>query len=54
MNKKTDKEIPGLEIDVRETFDIDIDLKSKDGFILLIEELVEFKNNIVNSINTLF
>ena len=27
MNKKTDKEIPDLEIDVRETFDIDIDLK---------------------------
>ena len=27
MNNKTDKEIPDLEIDVRKTFDIDIDLK---------------------------
>ena len=51
MNKKTDKEIPDLEIDVRETFDIDIDLK-----VMAFKESNEYvpvSMNLINSIKIL-
>ena len=50
MNKKTDKEIPGLEIDVRETFDVDIDLKvmafkESNEYVPSIDESYKFDKN---------
>ena len=50
MNKKTDKEIPDLEIDVRETFDIDIDLKvmafkEPNEYVPSIDESYKFDKN---------
>ena len=50
MNKKTDKEIPDLEIDVRETFDIDIDLKvmafkESNEYVPSIDESYKFDKN---------
>ena len=50
MNKKTDKEIPDLEIDVRETFDIDIDLKvmafkESNEYVPTIDESYKFDKN---------
>ena len=50
MNKKTDKEIPGLEIDVREAFDIDIDLKvmafkESNEYVPSIDESYKFDKN---------
>ena len=50
MNKKTDKEIPGFEIDVRETFDIDIDLKvmafkESNEYVPSIDESYKFDKN---------
>ena len=44
MNNKTDKEIPDLEIDVRKTFDIDIDLK-----VMAFKEPNEYVPNIDES-----
>ena len=50
MNKKTDKEIPDDEIDVRETFDIDIDLKvmafkESNEYVPSIDESYKFDKN---------
>ena len=50
MNKKTDKEKPDLEIDVRETFDIDIDLKvmafkESNEYVPSIDESYKFDKN---------
>ena len=50
MNKKTDKEIPDLEIDVRKTFDIDIDLKvmafkEPNEYVPSIDESYKFDKN---------
>ena len=50
MNKKTDKEIPDLEIDVRKTFDIDIDLKvmafkESNEYVPSIDESYKFDKN---------
>ena len=50
MNKKTDKEIPDLEIDVRETFDIDVDLKvmaykESNEYVPSIDESYKFDKN---------
>ncbi len=50
MNNKTDKEIPDLEIDVRETFDIDIDLKvmafkEPNEYVPSIDESYKFDKN---------
>ena len=50
MNKKTDKEIPDLEIDVREAFDIDIDLKvmafkESNEYVPSIDESYKFDKN---------
>ena len=50
MNKKTDKEIPDHEIDVRETFDIDIDLKvmafkEPNEYVPSIDESYKFDKN---------
>ena len=50
MNNKTDKEIPDLEIDVRETFDIDIDLKvmafkESNEYVPSIDESYKFDKN---------
>ena len=50
MNKKTDKEIPDLEIDVREIFDIDIDLKvmaykESNEYVPSIDESYKFDKN---------
>ena len=50
MNKKTDKEIPDHEIDVRETFDIDIDLKvmafkESNEYVPSIDESYKFDKN---------
>ena len=50
MNKKTDKEIPDLEIDVTETFDIDIDLKvmafkEPNEYVPSIDESYKFDKN---------
>ena len=44
MNNKTDKETPDLEIDVRKTFDIDIDLK-----VMAFKEPNEYVPNIDES-----
>ena len=50
MNKKTDKEIPDLEIDVGKTFDIDIDLKvmafnESNEYVPSIDESYKFDKN---------
>ena len=50
MNNKTDKEIPDLEIDVRKTFDIDIDLKvmafkESNEYVPSIDESYKFDKN---------
>ena len=50
MNNKTDKEIPDLEIDVRKTFDIDIDLKVKafkkpNEYVPIVDESYKFDKN---------
>ena len=50
MNNKTDKEIPDLEIDVRKTFDIDIDLKvmafkEPNEYVPSIDESYKFDKN---------
>ena len=50
MNKKTDKEIPDLEIDVRETFDVDIDLKvmafkESNEYVPSVDESYKFDKN---------
>ena len=50
MNNKTDKEIPDLEIDARETFDIDIDLKvmafkEPNEYVPSIDESYKFDKN---------
>ena len=50
MNNKTDKEIPDLEIDVRKTFDIDIDLKvmafkEPNEYVPTIDESYKFDKN---------
>ena len=50
MNKKTDKEIPDLEIDAREAFDIDIDLKvmafkESNEYVPSIDESYKFDKN---------
>ena len=50
MNKKIDKEIPDLEIDVRKTFDIDIDLKvmafkDPNEYVPSIDESYKFDKN---------
>ena len=50
MNNKTDKEIPDLEIDVRKTFDIDIDLKvmafkKPNEYVPNIDESYKFDKN---------
>ena len=50
MNNKTDKEIPDLEIDVRNTFDIDIDLKvmafkEPNEYVPSIDESYKFDKN---------
>ena len=50
MNNKTDKEIPDLEIDVRKTFDIDIDLKvmafkEPNEYVPSIDESYKFDTN---------
>ena len=50
MKKKTDKENPDLEIDVRETFDIDIDLKvmafkESNEYVPTIDESYKFDKN---------
>ena len=50
MNNKTDKEIPDLEIDVRKTFDIDIDLKvmafkETNEYVPSIDESYKFDKN---------
>ena len=50
MNSKTDKEIPDLEIDVRKTFDIDIDLKvmafkEPNEYVPSIDESYKFDKN---------
>ena len=50
MNKKTEKEIPDLEIDVKETFDIDIDLKvmafkESNEYVPSIDESYKFDKN---------
>ena len=50
MNKKIDKEIPDLEIDVRKTFDIDIDLKvmafkEPNEYVPSIDESYKFDKN---------
>ena len=50
MNSKTDKEIPDLEIDVRKTFDIDIDLKvmafkESNEYVPSIDESYKFDKN---------
>ena len=50
MNNKTDKEIPDLEIDVRKTFDIDIDLKvmafkQSNEYVPSIDESYKFDKN---------
>ena len=50
MNNKTDKEIPDLEIDVRKTFDIDIDLKvmafkDPNEYVPSIDESYKFDKN---------
>ena len=50
MNNKTDKEIPDLEIDVRKTFDIDIDLKvtafkEPNEYVPIVDESYKFDKN---------
>ncbi len=50
MNNKTDKEIPDLELDVRKTFDIDIDLKvmafkEPNEYVPSIDESYKFDKN---------
>ena len=50
MNNKTDKEIPDLEIDVRKTFDIDIDLKvmafkESNEYVPSVDESYKFDKN---------
>ena len=50
MNNKTDKEIPDLEIDVRKTFDVDIDLKvmafkERNEYVASIDESYKFDKN---------
>ena len=50
MNNKTDKEIPDLEIDVRKTFDVDIDLKvmafkEPNEYVPSIDESYKFDKN---------
>ena len=50
MNNKTDKEIPDLEIDVRKTFDVDIDLKvmafkESNEYVPSIDESYKFDKN---------
>ena len=50
MNSKTDKEIPDLEIDVRKTFDVDIDLKvmafkESNEYVPSIDESYKFDKN---------
>ena len=50
MNKKIDKEIPDLEIDVRKTFDVDIDLKvmafkESNEYVPSIDESYKFDKN---------